>query len=414
MKMSRIVCVFLSVLLVFSMAACSSTSNKDAVGNNSSVATTAEKAATTSEKAETTANSKYANSDTIYFGSITVLTGDKAIQGQYAKESGDLFIKHINEAGGVLGKKVEIVYEDEGASEQGSINAALKLLSRGDLSGIYGSTISSSNNIAVMPTMLEHKMPLMAGGSSVNIVKEENPYAWMCRMSDDLTGISMAKASVESLEMKRPAILHGNDSFGVGLAEETINALKNNYGITPCKVISYTPGEMQYSPLLAQIIIANPDGLIAVSHPQDAGIIMKQAAEMKIDLPRIGSTSYCSQVSIDSAGKASDGWYSVGDWTNDIQSPKGKAFVEEYRKAYGHDPDFTGVYLYDSFLCLTEAIKIANSTEPEKVNEALSKIKDVEGLVGKYSGDPNGVLGQTKFLTVNENGIGKLKDTITR
>ena len=354
------------------------------------------------------------NSEYIYFGAIAALSGDNSLIGQYMTEAGDLFEKNINEAGGVLGKQVKIIYEDEGTSDQGSINAAKKLISRGDITAVVGSFVSSSNNIAVIPTLEAAQTPLFAGGSSANIKYEESDYAYMCRLSDDLTGSTMATAAVEVLNMSKIAIIHGSDSFGAGLRDQVVQALKDQYDIEPILDITFNPGEVQYTPFLTQIVNSDADGIIAIAHQNDAGVMMKQAGEMEIDLPRLGSTSFCSEVAITGAGDAADGWYSIGDWTNDVETESGKAFVEQYREAYGHDPDMPSVFLYDSWLCAVEAIKIANSTEPAEVNAAMKEIRDVVGVASTYSADPEGVLGSSQFLVVNEGSTPKLIEVVER
>lgn len=387
MKMNKLVAVALAGVMSISLAACSSGGNAKPAGGDGG---------------------------TIKFGVVTALSGEKASQGQYTKEGAELFAKHINEKGGLLGKKVEIVYEDEASSEQGSINAALKLLTRGDISGIFGSTVSSTNNIAIMPTILEHKVPLMAGGSSANIKKENNPFTWQARMSDDLTGVVMAKSAVEKLGMKKPAIIHGSDSFGRGLATETINALKKNHNIDVVIDITFNPDEKQFTPFLSQILNSGADGIIAIAHQNDAGVMMKQAAAMNITLPRLGSTSFCSEIAITAAKDSANGWYSIGDWTNEVQTEEGKKFVEAYRAEYKRDPDMPSAFAYDSFSILAEAVKIAGSADPEKVNEALSKVKGLKGAASTFTPDEGHVFGTSQFLVVVENGKVKLEQAITR
>lgn len=397
MNAKKVLASVLAMMMAVSLAACGGGDSKGSSGSDSK------------------SGSKYDKNSTIKFAVISAFSGENASQGQYAKEGGELFKKNINEAGGVLGKKIDVIYEDEASSEQqGSINAALKIVSMGDVTGIIGSTVSSTNNIAIMPTILENKIPLLAGGSSANIKKENNAYTWQARLSDDLTGVSMAKAAVENLKMKKPAILHGSDSFGAGLAQQTKDALKKNYNIDPAISIVYNPNEKQYTPFLSQIMNSGADGIIAISHQVDAGVIMKQADAMGIKIPRIGSTSYCSQIAITAAQNAADGWYSIGDWTYEVQTDEGKKFVDQYRKAYNREPDLPSSVTYDSLLILTEAVKIANSADPVKVNEAIAKVKDLKGVASTFTPDEQRVLGRSQFLVQNVGTKVVLKDTIKR
>lgn len=397
MKAKRIFAMALAMMMSLSIVACN---NGGSTGDSTGTVNNGD---------------KYDKNSTIKFGLISALSGENASQGQYAKEGAELFKKSINEAGGVLGKKIEIIYEDEASSEQqGSIYAALKLATRGDITGIFGTTVSSTNNIAIMPTIAEYKIPLMAGGSSANIKKENNPFVWQARMSDDLTGVVMAKSAVEVLGMKNPAIIHGSDSFGAGLAIATTNALKKNHNIQPKIDIVYNPNEKQYTPFLSQILNSGADGIIAISHQVDAGVIMKQVAAMGIKLPVIGSTSYVSEIALSAAKEASNGWYAIGDWTNEVPTPEGKKFVADYRQAYNREPDMPSAFAYDSFAILAEAVKIAGTADPVKVNDAIAKVKALKGVASTFTPDEGRVLGTSQFLVQIVNGKAVIKQSITR
>ena len=257
---------------------------------------------------------------------------------------------------------------------------------------------------------------MFAGGSSANIPKEKNPYVWQVRMTDDQSGLLMAKAASQVIGMKNPAILHIADSFGTGLMEQTVSALKTlGVEVSEKNIYAHNPDEKQFSPILTQIINSDVDGLIGISHQMPAAVICMQATASGIDIPLLGSSSFASVVCRVTAKEASDGLMGVADWTPDVTTPEGKAFAEAYRAEYKGQPDsdMPAVTAYDSLMLFAEACKIANTTtDREAINNALQKIKAYKGAMSTYTYNDNHCFSTSQFLTVNENGLAVLKEVV--
>ena len=109
--------------------------------------------------------------ETIKLGIVTALSGERASVGEYTREAAELYAQQINDQGGINGQKVELVFEDEGTTEQSVINAMIKLYSRGDIAGVFSTTLSS-NVIAASPTIEKYQTPTVVSGSSTNIKSE--------------------------------------------------------------------------------------------------------------------------------------------------------------------------------------------------------------------------------------------------
>lgn len=350
--------------------------------------------------------------ETIKLGIVTALSGERASVGEYTREAAELYAQQINDQGGINGQKVELVFEDEGTTEQSVINAMIKLYSRGDIAGVFSTTLSS-NVIAASPTIEKYQTPTVVSGSSTNIPPLENQYLWQARTTDDLAGRIIAKAAVEDLGMKKPAVIHLSDSWGSGIANHTIAALEE-LGVEPELIITANLDEKQFSPFLTQIVNSEADGIIQLAHQQEASIIAMQAAAMNIDLPRIGASGLASPVAIQTAGDAVNGWYAVTDWTTEVQTESGKAFVAAYREKYDKDPDLQSAFTYDGLSILGKAIEIAGSTDHEAVNSALAEVKDLPGASGVFTANEQRVFGTSLFLVQMEDGTAKLINTVSR
>ncbi len=357
----------------------------------------------------------FAGQDTVTFGVVYPKTGNNILVGDFIRNGALLAQKEINAKGGILGKKLELVFEDEVDTLQASVNSMTKILNYPNVPAFFGSTYSSYC-IAISPMVKEKGIIMFAGGSSANIPKEKNDLVWQARMTDDFSGLLMAKAATEVLKMKNPAILHIAESFGTGLMEQTVKALKN-LGITvdPKNIYAHVPDEKQFGPMLSQIANSDVDGLIAISHQMPASIIAMQVDAAALDLPLLGSSSFGSVVVRTTAKEAADGWYSVCDWTPEVTEGAAKVFADAYRAEYKGQPDsdMPAVACYDSIKLFAEACKIANSTTDSKaINEALKKIKAYPGAMSTYTPNADHCFCTSQYLTYNVKQKATLKEIV--
>ena len=345
----------------------------------------------------------------VTFGVVAPITGTNKMVGEYVKNGAEMAAKEINENGGILGKELKLVFEDEVDNLQASVNA----MNYDEVVAFFGSTYSG-NCIAASPVVLEKKITMFAGGSSANIPKENNPYIWQARMTDDQSGILLAKAATENLGMKNPAILYSTESFGTGLKDQTLAALKNLGIEVPEKnLFGFVVDEKNFTPLITQIQNSGCDGLIAIGHQMPAALICQQVDANGLDMPLLGSSSWASAVCRTNAGDAANGWYAVADWTVEVATEEGKKFAEAYKTTYGADSDMPAVTVYDSMMLFKKACEIANTTtDKEAINNALKEIKDFNGAMSVYSYADTHCFSTSQFMTHNEGGKAIMMDTV--
>lgn len=405
--MKKLFAALLALTLVVSLAACGS-------GSSAAASTTAPAAAA----ADTTAPADIAASaEPIRIGVVSTFSGSNSGHGQYCKEGVELWLEDVNASGGILGRPVEIVYEDNGETNQEYQNAFIKILSEGNVSAIYSNGYSDQITL-VSPDVENYGIPLLAGNSSQACLDSGFDYYWMLRLSDAIVSPTMANACADLLKMTNVTLLQVNDSYGDGMSDYVVKALEEK-GVNLALRLSFDAEETQFNSYLAQVQNADVDGIIAIAHQDQAALLMMQVDALGFDIPLMGCSQFATSLAIDTAGAAADGWYSLADWTCEVDTESGSAFVKAYREKFGRDPDMQSVCSYDAMIVLQEAITRAGSDDPKAINEALYGTKDVVGAMTTYTCDPTSekyshCLGQSIFLTQTVNGSGKLMDIAKR
>lgn len=359
--------------------------------------------------------SEFDKLDKVYIGCILPLTGAGAASGKFAKDAIDLWIEEYNAAGGILGKKVEVVIEDTQSTENGAANAYLKLAVRGDLSAIMGGQFSNQA-LATLPHVLEYKIPTINHGSSVRLTEAvaENPYTYQNRINDKGTGYSLADAMVNVLGGKKIALIHDTDAFGQGLADNAIAAMKE-FGAEPALILSFATNEKQFAGYLSQIKDAGCDSIIMMAHPNEAALIQMsvKSAGME-DLIKLGSPDAGSSITISLSGDDANGWYSIADWVPTIETEPGKTFAENYRTRYGVESDMNCTSAYDQLTIFKAAIEKAGSQDPAAVQEAMLNLGEVQGTATMYSFNDEHIGATSQYLAINKDQVAQIVDLIIR
>lgn len=388
-KNTGLLCFILSILLLIS--ACSSTAptvSQSTVPSN----TTAQSQGSSSSTVATTPTASGGNdaipSDTnkLYIGIVAARTGTNKATGEMAYNGAVLAVEEINAAGGVLGKKIELVAADEIDNLQASVNATTRLLADPTISVIIGSQYSQ-NCLAVLPQVLEKKMPYIACGSNNLIAKEKNPYVWQPRNLDNLGAGILAKYAYEKLGVKNPAILYSTLPNAMGPGKAVIEYYKTNYNITiPEKLeYGYSEDEKNFAPIITQIQNSGADGILSFGNQQPFVLISKAIADAGLNIPRLANATVTSNIVITNAGKAADGWFSTCDWAPYIDSTVGAKFQKNYFAKFNQNTETSNAVTYDSVYLIKNACEIANTTtDREAINSAFSKINGMEGVLGTY------------------------------
>ena len=335
------------------------------------------------------------SSDPIYIGVIDAFTGDKASNGEYSKEGADMAMNEINEAGGVMGRELVVVYEADQGTEAGGTNAFQKIVSENDLAAVCLNKYSSMV-LAMEQFVAAEGIPAICCGSSVNIESSTTPNLFSTRKSDSGSGVTIANWCNE-LGMTKVAILHAPDALGTGMTP-VIEAAFEELDIEAVSVQQFATEEKNFAPYVAKIIDSGCDGIIAIAQQQEAGLIMAAIDEAGIDVPCIGNSAYAQQGAIATSGGACGGWYSVSAFSPTATNEPTASWIADYQELYGRLPDMTSACMYDAVKLFCAAMEENQSTEWEDTIEWLKGLDGYEGVCSTYTYNGTPMLSSSEYI----------------
>ena len=328
--------------------------------------------------------------DTVKIGLMAPLTGSWASEGQGMKKIVELLAEQQNAKGGVLGKKIEVVTEDDGGDPRTASLAAQRLTTKGVAAvvGTYGSSVTeASQNIYD-----EAGIPQIANGSTaIRLTEKGFKKFFRTAPRDDEQG-RMAAQTIEKLGFKKVAILHDSTSYAKGLADEA-NALLKKKGTEVVFFDALTPKESDYTAILTKLKGANPDVVLFTGYYPEAGLLLKQKKGMNWNVPFIGGDATNNVDLVKIAGKAAEGYYFLSPpQPQDLDTPDAKAFLADFQKKYNElPPSIWAVLAGDGFRVLAAGIAGAKSTDGAKIADYLHKdLKNFSGLSGPIAFDAKG------------------------
>jgi branched-chain amino acid transport system substrate-binding protein len=327
--------------------------------------------------------------DTLKIGMVAPLTGPVAESGTYQTQGAKLAVDEINKAGGILGRQVELVIEDDQSTNPGAVLAFSKLAGDASIPAFLGS-VRSTQVHAMAPDIAKFGKPIMIGGTDPKLTHMGNQWLFRCRPNDSYSARVIADYGVNVLKQKKWAIVHSTDAFGTAGMNALVESLKK-LGVTPVLVQGYTNNSQDFTPVALAIKQSGADilGTYMTNEP-DQGIFAKQLRQLGVNkIQWVGSPTTVTTTALKLAGPALFGTYAVVDFNKD-SSPEARAYADKYIDRYKTIPDLFGAWAYDATHILAMAINKAKSLEPAKIRAAILAIKDYQGAEGTYTFDANG------------------------
>lgn len=329
--------------------------------------------------------------ETIKIGHAVALTGGSAMWGQAEKNALDMEIEKINNAGGVLGKKIELIAYDTKAEQAEAVNVTKRLISD-KVVAIIG---PGQSGVAIAMTSVTEPagIPFLgttATNPKVTIDDKTNKVrntAFRTCFIDPFQGKVAAQFALKDLKATKAAILYdvGSD-YSQGLRQFFVEAFKAGGG-TIVADEAFRSEELDYRAILGKIKDTKPDVLFIPTMQKEAAMAMKQAKDLGLEATFLGGDGWASPDLIELGGSATEGAYFVN--LASLADPGIQEWIKAYKAKYNMDPVMPNpVMAVDGLLAVVEAIKKANSTEPAKIIEQLSQMKDVQVLTGKLTIDP--------------------------
>ena len=326
--------------------------------------------------------------DTIKLGEFASMTGKEAVFGQNVNKGTLLAIEESNAAGGVLGRTLELITEDDQSKPGESATVVKKLISRDKVVVILGE-ITSGRTLEAAPIAQAAKIPLISPGATNVEVTAKGNYIFRICFIDDFQGTVMAKFARETLQLKRVAILSSVSSAqSVGLAKY----FRERFTSASTAIAAeqkYSEGEKDFRAQLTAIKAAGADGIFVPGYYAEAALICKQARDLGLTLPLLGVDGWESPDLLAIAGAAAEGCYLSTHFSPESKAPVVVAFNERYQKRWGLSANALSVLGYDATMLAIDAIRRAGSTDGAKIRDALAATKDYPAVTGAITFDTN-------------------------
>jgi len=328
--------------------------------------------------------------DTIKVGLMAPITGSWASEGQEMKKNVELLAAELNAKGGVNGKQVEVVVEDDGGDPRTASLAAQRLTTKGVVAviGTYGSAVTEASQ-AILD---EAKIIQVANGSTaVRLTEKGLKYFLRTCPRDDEQG-RVGAATLQKMGAKKVALLHDNSAYAKGLADEINGLVKGKLQVVFFDAL--TPKEQDYSTILTKLKAAGPDAVFFTGYYPEAGLLLKQKRQMGWNVPFIGGDAINNPDLVKIAGKeAVEGFQFLSPPVpKDLDTADARAYVASYKKKWGEEPgSIYGLLAGDGFRVVAKALEATKSTDPQKLRDYLSSgLKDFPGFTGKISFNQKG------------------------
>jgi len=344
--------------------------------------------------------------DTIKIGLLAPITGSYASEGQGMKQVVELLAADVNAKGGIQGKKITIITEDDGSDPRTAALAAQRLVSQGVVAvvGTYGSSVTEPTQ----GIFDESGIVQIANGSTAIRLTEKGLKMFFRTCPRDDEQAKVAAQAITKLGYKKIAILHDNSTYAKGLAEETRGLLQKQAGAQIVFFDALTPGERDYSTILTKLKQANPQVVFFTGYYNEAGLLLRQKKEMGFNVPFIGgdATNNTDLVKIAGAPAAAGFYFVTAPLPQDL--PSAKAFINEFKKKFGAAPfSIYSVLAGDGFNVTVEALKGTKGGNSAQLATYLhNNVKDYDGLTGKITFNAKGdrVAGGYRVYKVDDKG----------
>lgn len=331
-------------------------------------------------------------SSTIKIGLNYELSGAVATYGQASVQGIELAAEEINAAGGINGKKIELVKYDNKSEGAEATTLATKLMSSDKVVAVIGPA-TSGNFKATIPVALKNKIPVVSGSATADDVTVDasgavKEYAFRTCFNDSFQGTAMANFALKKLNAKRALIYKDTSSdYSKGLAENFTKTFTAAGG-TIAGEEAYVTGDTDFKATLTRIKGQSFDVLYVPGYYNEAGLLIKQARELGITSPILGGDGFDSPKLKELGGAAAlNDVYYTNHYSSLDKDPKVTAFIEAFKKKYNTAPNAFHALGYDTLKFVADAIMRATAVDGESIKNAMASTKDFAGVTGTFSVD---------------------------
>ena len=359
-------------------------------------------------------------------------TGSTATFGKSTLNGATLAFEQANAAGGVAGRKIEWVAEDDQSKAEEAATAVQKLINQDHVIALIGE-VASSRSLAAAPIAQSNGVPMISPSSTNPEVTKKGNFIFRACFLDEFQGRVMARFTADSLKIKRVAILKDiKNDYSVGLAQFFADEYKTRGGSIVGEQ-AYNEGDSDFRSQLTALKANNPDAIFVPGYYTEVGSIARQARELGIKVPLLGGDGWVSDQLLKIGGEALNGCYYSNHFAPDQPSPALQKFFADYKTKYGANPDAIAGLAYDAANLVVDALKRlatddaatfaaleasksgdveAQKAARAKLRDYINNVKDFPGITGviNFDADRNPV--KPAVVIKIENGVEKFAASI--
>jgi branched-chain amino acid transport system substrate-binding protein len=345
--------------------------------------------------------------------SIVELSGGGATAGTNFDNGLKLAFKEINAAGGILGRKIDVISVDTQSNP--GIAKALTQKAIDDKAYVIMGPVFSGSIIVSMEESKRAEIPNFTGGEAASITQKGNPYVFRTSFTQDTAMPKVAKYLKNNVKANTVALMWVNNDFGKGGRDSIMKALEAQ-GIKVVADISTDPGQVDFSGAVLKAKQSNADALFVYTNEEESARALRELKKQGYDKPIIGETTLTGQKVIELAGEAANGAIAHVGLTADAPQPAIKAFDEKFQKEYKYKSDHNGMKGYSAMYVVKAVTEKNGKVDSKLLANALhgAKIsaKDNPGVLLDVSFDQNGDLDRESFLVKVVNGKQVVTETL--
>lgn len=393
MKKKRILALGMAAAMAFALASCGSSSSESGSG--------------TADSGE--------SADVINIGVMGPYTGDVAQYGLSVRNGVELYIEQVNEAGGINGKQINLIEEDEKGDATEAVNAYQKMVEQG-ITGLIGD-VTSTPCIAVAQISVEDNMPMITPSATAADVVSFGDNCFQTTISDPYQGTTMAQYAAEKLGIKTVGtVFNSGDDYSTGCNDAFVEECAN-VGITVTSEQGYAQGDTDFKALISTLISEGVDAIYCPNYYSDIGKIVTQARELGYEGIFIGVDGWSSVENYASAEDLANCYYCCS-FATALTSDNVQSFIQAYNDKYGEDPANFEALGYDAAMQMCAALQAAEDAglEPGSDEYKATMIdtianQEIEGVTGtiRYEGTGTPVKA-LRILTFDNGALSYIED----
>lgn len=329
--------------------------------------------------------------ETVKVGIILPLTGPQAAFGEIERNSFEMALEKINADGGINGKKLELLFEDDTGKPEVARSAAEKLINK-DKVVMLGGGYGSSETFAVAGVAQQNGMPFLVNTGSADKITEQG-WDYVFRLNPPVSAYPEGLETFLSdvVKPKTCAILYEDSAFGTS-GSKNFSKTAENLGMKVVLMEGYSKGGVDFKPLLVKVKESNPDLVYMISYVMDAALLMTQSMELRVT-PKLfvgGGAGFTLPEFAKNAGKAANMVYSATLWYQTLPYPGAAEYFANFEKKYGKPTEYHGAEAYAACQVIADALKRAKSFDAKDVKAALAAT------------DMTTVFGPVKFISYDK------------